>query len=135
MLSKKVIKDLIVEIKSHIEQEISFLSEHILFCCQERKQNLDVNMRYLVKEEGKKEQRIRRGKELIERAEKNSDIISLMEKNLKTIPNLSHYLKVKEAFVKHAETVSQNYSKLLESEHGNIARSSSLWSSIKKHQM
>ncbi|XCA36015.1 MAG: ankyrin repeat domain-containing protein [Wolbachia endosymbiont of Armadillidium vulgare] len=132
MPSKKVIEDLIVKIKSHIEQEVSFLSEHILFCCQERKQNLDMNMKYLVKGEGKKEQHIRRGKELIERTEKNSDVISLMEKSLKTILNSSYYLKIKEAFVKHAETVSQDYSNLLESEHGNTARSSSLWSSIKK---
>ncbi|WP_264375514.1 ankyrin repeat domain-containing protein [Wolbachia endosymbiont (group B) of Sphaerophoria taeniata] len=131
MPSKKIIEDLIVKIKSHIEQEVSFLNEHILFCCQERKQNLDMNLKYLVKEEGKKEQHIIGGKELIGRTEKNSDVVSLMEKNLKTIPNSFYYLKVKEAFVNHAETVSQNYSNLLESEHGNTARSRSFWPSIK----
>ncbi|WP_265014749.1 hypothetical protein [Wolbachia endosymbiont (group B) of Camptogramma bilineatum] len=68
--SKKIIEDLIVKIKSHIEQEVSFLNEHILFCCQERKQNLDMNLKYLVKEEGKKEQHIIGGKELIGRTEK-----------------------------------------------------------------
>lgn len=132
MPSKKVIEDLIVRIKFHIEQEVSFLNEHILFCCQERKQNLDMNMRYLFKVEGKQEQHIRTGKKLIERAKKNSDVIYLMEKNLKTIPNSSYYLKVKEAFVKHAETVSQDYSNLLESEYDNAARSRSFRSNTKR---
>lgn len=127
MPSKKVIEDLIVEIKSHIEEEVSFLSEYILLFCQECKQSLDMNIRYLVKEEG-----IRKGKELIEMAEKNSDVIYLMENNLKTIANSSYYLKIKEAFVKHTETVSQDYINLLESEHDNAARSRSFRSSIKR---
>ncbi|QUI60445.1 ankyrin repeat domain-containing protein [Wolbachia endosymbiont of Spodoptera picta] len=127
MPSKKVIEDLIVKIKSHIEQEVSVLSEYILLFCQGCKQSLDMNMRYLVKGEG-----IRKGKKIIERTEKNSDVIYLMENNLKTIPNLSYYLKVKEAFVKHAETVAQDYSNLLESEHDNAARSRSFRSSIKR---
>ncbi len=127
MPSKKVIEDLIVKIKSHIEQEVSVLSEYILLFCQGCKQSLDMNMRYLVKGEG-----IRKGKKIIERAGKNSDVIYSMENNLKTIPNLSYYLKVKEAFVKHAETVAQDYSNLLESEHDNAARSRSFRSSIKR---
>ncbi|QJT94865.1 ankyrin repeat domain-containing protein [Wolbachia endosymbiont of Diaphorina citri] len=127
MPSKKVIEDLIVKIKSHIEQEVSVLSEYILLFCQGFKQSLDMNMRYLVEGEG-----IRKGKKIIERAGKNSDVICLMENNLKTIPNLSYYLKVKEAFVKHAETVAQDYSNLLESEHDNAARSRSFRSSIKR---
>ncbi|WP_353272227.1 ankyrin repeat domain-containing protein [Wolbachia endosymbiont (group B) of Alcis repandata] len=127
MPSKKVIEDLIVKIKSHIEQEVSVLSEYILLFCQGCKQSLDMNMRYLVEGEG-----IRKGKKIIERAGKNSDVIYSMENNLKTIPNLSYYLKVKEAFVKHAETVAQDYSNLLESEHDNAARSRSFRSSIKR---
>ncbi|MFP3022542.1 MAG: ankyrin repeat domain-containing protein, partial [Wolbachia sp.] len=127
MPSKKVIEDLIVKIKSHIGQEVSVLSEYILRFCQECKQSLDMDMRYLAKGEG-----IRKGKQIIERTEKNSDVIYLMENNLKTIPNLSYYLKVKEAFVKHAETVSQDYSNLFESERDNAARSRSFRSSIKR---
>lgn len=127
MPSKKVIEDLIVKVKSHIEQEVSVLSEYILLFCQGCKQSLDMNMRYLVEGEG-----IRKGKKIIEGAGKNSDVIFSMENNLKTIPNLSYYLKVKEAFVKHAETVAKDYSNLLESEHDNAARSRSFRSSIKR---
>ncbi|MFT4314761.1 MAG: ankyrin repeat domain-containing protein [Wolbachia pipientis] len=120
--STKRIDDFIVKIKSHVEQEVNFLSEHILCCYQERKENLDMHVRYLVqvKEEIKRsiqEKHIRKGKEILERTEKNSDVISLMKKKLKTIPNSFYHQKLKETFISRAEVISRDYSNLFTCDH------------------
>ncbi|WP_206663913.1 ankyrin repeat domain-containing protein [Wolbachia endosymbiont of Laodelphax striatellus] len=137
--STKRIDDFIVKIKSYIEQEVGFLSKHILRCYQERKESLDVRVRYLVKvkeeiERSGKGKYIRKGKEILERTEKNRNVISLMEEKLITTPHSFYHQKVKEAFVSRAEVISRDYSNLFkcdDTERSRNVRSRIKASSIK----
>lgn len=107
----------IVKIKFHIEQEVSFLNKHILSCYQKSKRNLALEFSKDIK--------------WLEKAKKNSNVISLMETYLKTIPNSFWCQQVKETFVSHAEVICQDYNNLFELQCNDKVESGNLWSCIK----
>ncbi|QCB62726.1 hypothetical protein EJB00_03890 [Wolbachia endosymbiont of Drosophila mauritiana] len=130
--STKIIQNCIVKIKSHIELEVSFLSNYILPYRQDRKKSFNVHMKSF-KETAKlrESEKATNSKNRLDRAKKNSKIISLMEENLKKTSNSLYCQKVKKTFVSHTEAICQDYVNSSDLQCTSTARPRNLWSRIK----